>query len=81
MVLPSQEAYSSSGLPYGLTSLNLEMGVHDLSALWLNAESGWSGAEVQASVDEAPQIQLIKYSSNYALLLSIKDLETLVEYS
>lgn len=36
---------------------------------------------MQASVDEAPQIQLIKYSSNYALLLSIKDLETLVEYS
>lgn len=32
VVLPSQEAYSSSGLPYGLTSLNLEMGVLDLSA-------------------------------------------------
>ena len=36
----------------------------------LNAESGWSGAEVQASVDEAPQIQLIKYSNNYLYLAS-----------
>lgn len=38
--------------------------------VWLNAESGWSGAEVQASVDEAPQILLIKYSNEYLCLAS-----------